>query len=215
MAVVPGEQRKRVGTGERSVHLRSTIGALTAADEERDSGSPHARAGGVMMRRPRQGAPLGELVGKALAPAVGQHGFATSELIARWEDIVGARFARVTRPLRVVWPRVTAELVDRSGRPPATLVVRCESAHALDLQHAAPLILERVNVLYWAGARSSACRSARAGRRRGAAAAPARAPARDPRSCARRSRASRTRGLRSALERLGRAVESERRVTKA
>jgi hypothetical protein len=164
-------------------------------------------------RRPAPGAPLSDLVGKALAPAMSQHGFATSELIARWADLVGPRFAPVTRPLRVVWPRVTAELVDRSGRPPATLVVQCEGAHALELQHAAGLILEKVNVLYgWRAVERLSIRQGPVRREGPAKRKPEPSPA-GP-ELRRSLETVEDEALREALERLGRAIAAERRVTK-
>lgn len=153
-------------------------------------------------------AALGDLVQRALGPVVQQHGLATSEIIARWDDLVGERFARVTRPIRVLWPRLSSEIAEDGAREPATLVVRCEGAHALDLQHSAPVIIERINVLY--GWRAIARLSIRQGpidkpARRHPLAEPPPAPAHiqagidkieDP-------------GLRTALERLGRVVSAE------
>ena len=102
--------------------------------------------------RKRQGSrPLAELAADVLAPIVEQHGHATAQVILRWADVAGPPLAHVTRPLRVSWPR---RLDDGAGetsarpREGATLVVVCESAHALDLQFSAPAILERVNLLY-------------------------------------------------------------------
>lgn len=160
-----------------------------------------------MKRRP-SGTPLGEAVGQALAPVVKQHGFATAELIARWPALVGERFARVTRPLRVVWPRQAPEIIETVGRAPATLVVACEGAHALDLQHAAPIILERLNALYgWRAIerltiRQGPIRAAR-GRARHAAPPP------PPDSLARRVAMVDDDALRGALDRLAREIAAE------
>jgi hypothetical protein len=155
-------------------------------------------------RRPA-GTSLGEAVGQALAPVVKQHGFATAELVARWPVLVGERFARVTRPLRVVWPRQAPEIVVATGRAPATLVVACEGAHALDLQHAAPIILERVNALYgWRAIerltiRQGPVRTAEGRVRRDA-------PPPPPESLARRVAAVEDAALRDALDRLAREI---------
>ncbi len=94
------------------------------------------------------GKSLGQLLPQVLQPALKAHGMASAQLIAHWDDLVGARFAPVTRPMRVSWPR-RAELAPVDRPPdPATLVVRCESAHALEFQHAVDGILERINALY-------------------------------------------------------------------
>lgn len=169
------------------------------------------------MRMPWQkpaSAALGDLVQRALGPVVQQHGLATSEIIARWDDLVGERFARVTRPIRVIWPRLASEVAEDRAREPATLVVRCEGAHALDLQHSAPVIIERVNVLYgWRAIARLSIRQGpvdKPGRRLPLAELPP-APAHiqagidkidDP-------------GLRTALDRLGRAVSAEAKRARA
>jgi hypothetical protein len=75
-------------------------------------------------------------------------GFAASDVIVAWPEIVGARLAAFTQPLRIDWPR-GAGARDRDTRPePATLVVRVESAFALEMQHLAPVVIERVNAHY-------------------------------------------------------------------
>lgn len=75
-------------------------------------------------------------------------GFAASDVIVAWPDIVGERLARFTQPVRIEWPRRGAGH-DPDRRPdPATLVVRVESAFALEMQHLAPVIIERINAHY-------------------------------------------------------------------
>jgi hypothetical protein len=96
------------------------------------------------MARPK---PLADLIDTCLGPALAAQGFATSDIIVAWPDIVGDRLASYTQPLRIEWPRGAAR--DRDVRPePATLVIRVESAFALDMQHLAPVVLERVNAYY-------------------------------------------------------------------
>jgi hypothetical protein len=155
---------------------------------------------------------LADLVGAALAPAMSRHGFATSELIARWAEIAGPRFSGVTRPLRVTWPRRPEEAPEG---PPArgTLVVLCEGAHALDLQHEAPVLLERINVLYgWRAVERLAIRQGPVAARR------AERPAGDapvaPAGMQERLRAVADDELRRALGRLGGHVASSGRLTK-
>ncbi len=65
-----------------------------------------------------------------------------------WPDIVGERLASFTQPLKIEWKRRSAG-ADPATRPePATLVVRVESAFALEMQHLAPVVIERVNAHY-------------------------------------------------------------------
>jgi len=157
------------------------------------------------MRRPPPGKPLSHLLGAALAPALKSHGLVTSELITRWEEIVGPRFAEVTRPLRVTWPRLASEIAEDRPREAATLVVRCESAHALDFQHSQTVIVERIAVTF--GWRAVGRISIRQGpfERRPVRLAPAEPPPLPPETAARLGEIEDA-GLRAALDRLGRAV---------
>ena len=88
---------------------------------------------------------LGELVTKALDPVLAKQGFGESELILYWPHIVGERLAGVSEPLRLQWPPRGTAKVTTGASDPATLIVRVESGFALELQHLAPIILERVN----------------------------------------------------------------------
>src|ERR687898_2814003 len=96
------------------------------------------------MARPK---PLADLIDVCLGPALAAQGFAASDVIVAWPEIVGERLAKYTQPLRIDWPRGAAR--DRDTRPePATLVIRVESAFALEMQHLAPVVIERVNAYY-------------------------------------------------------------------
>lgn len=94
---------------------------------------------------------LADLAGEVMAPLVEKHGLATAQIILRWRELAGPELARATRPLRIQWPR-RSDTPDGSDLPPrrlgATLVIACESALALDLQFAAPVLIERVNLLF-------------------------------------------------------------------
>jgi hypothetical protein len=97
------------------------------------------------MARPK---PLADLIDACLGPALAAQGFAASDVIVAWPEIVGERLANFTQPLRIEWPRGTAAR-DRDARPePATIVVRVESAFALEMQHLAPVVMERINAHY-------------------------------------------------------------------
>ncbi len=100
------------------------------------------------MRRPTA-KPLSDLLVNVLKPAMQQHGLATSQLITRWAEIAGPELARVTQPLRATWPRGEDSGSLNHGQPlSGTLVLQVEPAFALDVQHEAQHILERVNALY-------------------------------------------------------------------
>ena len=97
------------------------------------------------MRKP-VGKSLSSLLPAILKPVMAAHGVATSQLLTHWPDIVGPELAAVTCLLRVNWPRGVDPSRARAGG--ASLVVLCDSAFALDVQHRAPVILERVNTLF-------------------------------------------------------------------
>jgi hypothetical protein len=84
--------------------------------------------------------PLGDLVQSAIDPVLTRRGFGLTTLVLYWDDIVGERLAAVSRPVRVQWPAR-----QRGPAVSAALIVRVETGCALELQHLAPVILERVN----------------------------------------------------------------------
>lgn len=92
--------------------------------------------------------PLAEFLDVCLSPSLAAQGFASADIIMAWPDIVGERLAAFTQPLKIEWKRKSPH-ADPEARPdPATLVVRVESAFALELQHLAPTVIERVNTYY-------------------------------------------------------------------
>ena len=99
------------------------------------------------------GRPLGDWVGACIAPALARYGFGEADLVTAWVDIVGERVASFAEPISITWPRgVTKGVVETEpagGRRPehraATLILRVESVFALELQHLAPMLIERIN----------------------------------------------------------------------
>ena len=53
-------------------------------------------------------------------------------LVQSWEEIVGPRVARLSRPERIQWPR---RLHEDDPFEPAVLVIACEGVAALHIQH--------------------------------------------------------------------------------
>jgi hypothetical protein len=90
-------------------------------------------------RKRRPAAPLADLVGACVNAAFARQGFAAIEIITHWEDIVGPELAGRSEPLRLHWPR--RDEPDAVG----TLAVRVEGPYAIELQHLAPVVIERVN----------------------------------------------------------------------
>ena len=152
--------------------------------------------------------PLADLVAPCLTPSLEKFGFGQADLLLFWPEIVGERLAARCEPLRLQWPPRGR---DQTAAPaPATLVVRVEGAFAIELQHQAALVMERVNVHFgWKCIGRIQLRQGPVSRP-----APARLPAPPPASAAVLRARSATDGvaedaLRNALIRLGSRVFSE------
>ncbi len=89
--------------------------------------------------------PLADLVGAAMDPVLARQGFSQSNIILYWEDIVGTRIASASQPLKLQWPPRGKNPNPERKIEPATLAVRVESGFALELQHLAPVVIDRVN----------------------------------------------------------------------
>jgi hypothetical protein len=146
--------------------------------------------------------PLRDLLGKVVGDTFTRQGFASAELVTRWPEIAGAEIAAHSEPIKIQWPRPS----DTGVRPPGTLVLRVEGPAAIEIQHLAGVICERVNrFLGWRAIQRIALRQAplrRASRkpeRKPDAAAAARLAASLPEIA--------DDDLRAALARLGAAVK--------
>jgi hypothetical protein len=89
--------------------------------------------------------PLADLVQTAIDPVLRRQGFGNSGLVLFWDDIVGERLAAISQPVKVRWPVRQHGRAAENDPVPATLIVRVETGFALELQHLAPLVIERVN----------------------------------------------------------------------
>ena len=96
------------------------------------------RAGSVGRRgrAVRAGALLPDIARRALR----RQGFAQAEVITRWPEIVGLSLAETTAPLKLTFAR--------GARQGGTLHVRVTPAAALELQHQAPVVIDRINGYY-------------------------------------------------------------------
>jgi hypothetical protein len=107
--------------------------------------------------------PLADFIGTCLGDVFARQGFASGELVTHWPEIVGEEIAAHAEPLRLQWPRAG----EADGAEPATLVLRAEGPAAIEIQHLAPVILERVNrFLGWRAVARIALRQAPLARRR-------------------------------------------------
>src|SRR5213082_4321162 len=111
--------------------------------------------------------PLSVLLSDVFSDAYAKQGFAARELVTRWSEIAGAEIAAHSEPLKMQWPRP----VEGQPQEPATLVLRVEGPMALEIQHSADVILERVNRFFgWSAVGRLALRQAPLSRREGLAA---------------------------------------------
>jgi hypothetical protein len=146
--------------------------------------------------------PLSELLGKALNDAFAKQGFASTELVTRWTEIVGPEIATHSEPEKIQWLRP----IDGQPPEPGTLVLRVEGPTAIEIQHLSAIILERVNRFFgWQAIGGMRLRQA-----------PLRRDARKPRpapdpeamaAIARTLPEIQDDGLRQALARLGAAIK--------
>ena len=93
-------------------------------------------------RRKPWSQPLADLVAPCLAPSLARFGFGEADLLMFWPEIVGERLAARCEPLRLQWP---ARAARQEKAEPATLIVQVEGGFAVELQHQAAVVLERVN----------------------------------------------------------------------
>jgi hypothetical protein len=91
---------------------------------------------------PRQGRAraAGELALDIGGMAFKRFGFVQGAVVARWPEIVGERYAKVSTPESIRFP---------AGRKSGgTLTLAVQGAHAPLLQHLGPMIMERVNLFF-------------------------------------------------------------------
>lgn len=72
---------------------------------------------------------------------LGRRGFARAEIVTRWPEIVGPGFAAQTMPERISYAR-------GHEMEPGTLTVRVCGPIGLELQHLAPIVIDRINTYY-------------------------------------------------------------------
>jgi hypothetical protein len=87
--------------------------------------------------------PLGQFVPGAMNEVLARQGFASGEIVLRWQEIAGAELARRSRPLKLTFPRGRKDA--DAAREPATLLVQVEGAFALELQMQASTVIDRIN----------------------------------------------------------------------
>ena len=94
--------------------------------------------------RPTPARPLADLLHSTFKDSFAKQGFAATELVTRWRDIVGPEIAAHSEPDRILWPR---RFEDEAPQP-GTLVLRVEGPSAIEIQHLSRVILDRVNAFF-------------------------------------------------------------------
>ena len=91
-------------------------------------------------RTAHAGGRLTGLINALLDPAARRRGFAVAGLLADWPTIVGPSLARRCQPMRVEH--------SPGRRRGGVLLLHASSAAAIEVQHAAPQIIERINTYF-------------------------------------------------------------------
>lgn len=86
--------------------------------------------------------PVSDLATEILDPVLRRRAGVSIGLVQSWDEIVGPRLAGRTRPEKIQWPR---RMSDDDPFEPATLLIACEGATALQLQHETAEVIGRVN----------------------------------------------------------------------
>jgi len=148
--------------------------------------------------------PVGRELPRIAGRVLGKRGLGEAQLLAEWSAVVGDELAAETLPMKLSFPA--------GGRRNGVLKLRVTSAAALSVQHREPQILERINGFlgYGAVARLALVQGPLPKRIR--AAPPVRRPLTAGEAAALAKRVSQVSdpALKSALERLGAAILSER-----
>ncbi len=83
---------------------------------------------------------IGINIPKIAAPAIRKRGFTQARLITDWPAIVGEKLAQQTAPQKIVFPR--------GATTGALLHIRVSQGFALELQHIAPQVIDRINLFF-------------------------------------------------------------------
>lgn len=99
---------------------------------------------------------VGAFLPKITSKAFERFGFPAAAILTDWTAIAGPELAAYTRPERIKWrksPNQTEPLwaddqTDAGQDCGATLLLRVDGARAIELQHKAPQVLERINAYF-------------------------------------------------------------------
>jgi hypothetical protein len=110
-----------------------------------DPQSPKTAVEKPAKRAARGAEALSGLVRKSLSETLRAKGFADSAIHDHWTEIAGAALAPWSEPVSLRWPQRPPGADPARTREGAVLTIKVEGAFALDMQHMAPQLIERVN----------------------------------------------------------------------
>ncbi|WP_339691190.1 DciA family protein [uncultured Parasphingorhabdus sp.] len=137
---------KKIGTtGDEKGNEKAITVATGAPASKKAARKPAARKY-QKYQRPRGGPAksISDLVPEIGRAAFRRYGFIQSSVVSRWAEIVGDRYAAVSLPESIRFPRG-----EKEG---GTLHLLVTGAYATLMQHIAPDIIERVNRFFGYGA---------------------------------------------------------------
>ena len=95
----------------------------------RSSGTPH----------------VSKVLGRITGRAMNRRGFSDSRMLENWSAIVGPQLAMMSQPVRLSRRKSGRDGEETAG---GVLTVKAEGAIALEIQHLAPQIIDRLNSYY-------------------------------------------------------------------
>lgn len=91
---------------------------------------------------------VGHYLPSITRPVFEKFGFQRAALLTDWDTIVGEPLCHFTAPEQIKWQKSSneqAEIEQHGQKSGATLIIRVEGPAALEVQHQAPQIMERIN----------------------------------------------------------------------
>ena len=137
---------KKIGTNDHEMAKSDRSGAPAASKMPKKASKKAPVRKYQKYQRPRGGPAksISDLIPEIGRAAFRRYGFIQSSVVSRWAEIVGERYAAVSLPESIRFPRG-----EKEG---GTLHLVVSGAYATLMQHIAPDIIERVNRFFGYGA---------------------------------------------------------------
>lgn len=91
---------------------------------------------------------IAEVANGLIDPILSRRAGINTLLLASWDEIAGAQFARCSRPERIRWPKQDSPNEAGGGFAPGLLTIACQGAQALFLMHQEAELNSRVNAFF-------------------------------------------------------------------